>query len=110
VANNSLDQGVTNLRAYQGDSHKQEELTDEKFDLIFGCNLIDRLHTPSQWVQQSKVQGCRDGEEEDVCVAGHVEGGRVVSDLLPLHLEAGVHPPGPVVGGVYQGELKHCKI
>jgi len=47
--------GLTNLRAYQGDSHKQEELTQQKFDLIFGCNLIDRLHTPRLWLQQSKA-------------------------------------------------------
>ena len=29
---------------------------DTKFDMIFGCNLIDRLHTPDMWVLQSKVE------------------------------------------------------
>ena len=48
-------QGVENLKAYQGDSHKQNELTSKKFDLIFGCNLIDRLQHPRQWLHQSKV-------------------------------------------------------
>jgi ubiquinone/menaquinone biosynthesis C-methylase UbiE len=48
--------GIKNLSAFQGDSHKQEEICSiKKFDLIHGCNLIDRLHTPSTWVRQSKV-------------------------------------------------------
>ena len=46
---------VGNLRAYQGDSHQQAELTANTFDLILGCNLIDRLHTPSAWLQACKV-------------------------------------------------------
>ena len=46
---------LTNLTCYQGDSHVQSSLTKDKFDLIFGCNLIDRLHTPSAWITQSKV-------------------------------------------------------
>jgi 5-histidylcysteine sulfoxide synthase len=45
---------LTNLTCYQGDSHVQSSLTEDKFDLIFGCNLIDRLHTPSAWITQSK--------------------------------------------------------
>ena len=49
-------QGLENLKAYQGDSHKQNELTSQKFDLIFGCNLIDRLQYPRQWLLQSKVR------------------------------------------------------
>ena len=49
--------GVRNLVACAGDSHKQNELyPDMKFDLIFGCNLIDRLHTPQRWIEQSKVE------------------------------------------------------
>ena len=49
--------GLRNLVACAGDSHKQKELyPDMKFDLIFGCNLIDRLHTPQQWIEQSKVE------------------------------------------------------
>jgi len=47
--------GLHNLHAYQGDSHIQNKLTTGKFDLIFGCNLIDRLHTPIEWVKQSQV-------------------------------------------------------
>jgi len=47
--------GLNNLTAYQGDSHIQNQLTTEKFDLIFGCNLIDRLHTPIEWVKQSQA-------------------------------------------------------
>jgi len=47
--------GLNNLTAYQGDSHIQNQLTSEKFDLIFGCNLIDRLHTPIEWVKQSQA-------------------------------------------------------
>ena len=48
---------VENLTAYQGDSHKQMELTRSKhFDMILGCNLIDRLHTPRDWILQSKVR------------------------------------------------------
>jgi len=51
---NMKKRGISNLKAYQGDSHKQAELTSEKFDLIFGCNLIDRLHNPESWLRQSK--------------------------------------------------------
>ena len=48
--------GLTNLDGRQGDSHAQEIMyPGMKFDLIFGCNLIDRLHTPQLWIQQSKV-------------------------------------------------------
>ena len=48
--------GIKNMKAFQGDSHKQEEICSiKKFDLIHGCNLIDRLHTPGTWVRQSKV-------------------------------------------------------
>ena len=47
--------GIENLVCYQGDSHQQNKLTDNKFDLIFGCNLIDKLHTPIIWIEQSKV-------------------------------------------------------
>ena len=47
---------MTNLEGRQGDAHcQQEQYADLKFDLITGCNLIDRLHTPKLWVQQSKV-------------------------------------------------------
>lgn len=47
---------ITNLLAYQGDSHKQKEICQSKqFDLILGCNLIDRLHSPEEWVIQSKT-------------------------------------------------------
>ena len=49
--------GLDNLVCYQGDSHRQAAMTDNKFDLIFGCNLIDRLHTPIDWIRQSKVSG-----------------------------------------------------
>ena len=49
--------GLDNLVCYQGDSHRQTDMTHNKFDLIFGCNLIDRLHTPIDWIQQSKVRG-----------------------------------------------------
>ena len=50
------EKGLANLTACAGDSHKQKEIyPGEKFDLIFGCNLIDRLHTPQDWIQQSKV-------------------------------------------------------
>jgi len=52
---NKVLKGLHNLHAYQGDSHIQNKLTTEKFDLIFGCNLIDRLHTPIEWVKQSQV-------------------------------------------------------
>ena len=48
--------GLTNLEGRQGDSHAQSEMyPGRQFDLIFGCNLIDRLHTPALWVKQSKV-------------------------------------------------------
>ena len=46
---------LTNLTCYQGDSHVQQSYSQNKFDLILGCNLIDRLHTPSLWIKQSKV-------------------------------------------------------
>jgi len=49
------EKGLTNLTACAGDSHAQRDIyPDEKFDLIFGCNLIDRLHTPHEWIHQSK--------------------------------------------------------
>jgi len=57
---NKASKGLQNLTAYQGDSHIQKQLTTEKFDLIFGCNLIDRLHTPIEWVKQSQEM-LRDG-------------------------------------------------
>jgi len=57
---NKTKKGLFNLTAYQGDSHIQDQLTTEKFDLIFGCNLIDRLHTPIEWVKQSQAM-LRDG-------------------------------------------------
>ena len=48
---------VVNLEGRQGDSHRQQEMyPGQRFDLIFGCNLIDRLHTPADWVTQSKVR------------------------------------------------------
>ena len=51
-----LKRGIQHLEAYQGDSHCQEEMARiKKFDLIHGCNLIDRLHSPEKWVAQSKV-------------------------------------------------------
>jgi hypothetical protein len=44
------------LLAYQGDCHQQKDICRTKqFDLIHGCNLIDRLHSPEMWVAQSKV-------------------------------------------------------
>ncbi|XP_057311153.1 uncharacterized protein LOC130648998 isoform X1 [Hydractinia symbiolongicarpus] len=50
------DKKLANLSARQGDSHKQVEMyADQKFDLIVGCNLIDRLHSPKDWVLQSKA-------------------------------------------------------
>ena len=64
-------QGLENLKAYQGDSHKQNELTSQKFDLIFGCNLIDRLQYPRQWLLQSKVKkilsDCRRKQSPNIC-------------------------------------------
>ena len=48
--------GLNNLDGRQGDSHEQDKMyPGVKFDLIFGCNLIDRLHSPQLWVEQSKV-------------------------------------------------------
>ena len=48
--------GIKNLNVYRGDCHKQKETCgDKKFNLIFGGNLIDRLHSPMLWLQQSKV-------------------------------------------------------
>ena len=53
----AAEKGLTNLGACAGDSHRQNEIyKNDKFDLIFGCNLIDRLHTPQKWIQQSKVK------------------------------------------------------
>ena len=56
MKNEQEKRGLDNLISYQGDSHQQEKMTENKFDLIFGCNLIDRLHTPIDWIKQSKVQ------------------------------------------------------
>jgi len=55
MLDNKSKKGLSNLTAYQGDSHAQDQLTNEKFDLIFGCNLIDRLHTPIDWVKKSQA-------------------------------------------------------
>jgi len=52
---NKSEKDLLNLTAYQGDSHVQDQLTTKKFDLIFGCNLIDRLHTPIKWIEQSQA-------------------------------------------------------
>ena len=49
--------GLDNLVCYQGDSHRQATITHNKFDLIFGCNLIDRLNMHLDWIQQSMVRG-----------------------------------------------------
>jgi SAM-dependent methyltransferase len=47
---------IKNLVAYQGDSHRQKDVCQvNQFDLIHGCNLIDRLHSPDKWILQSKV-------------------------------------------------------
>lgn len=52
----ALKQGARNLKVFQGDAHHQLELCEpKKYDLILGCNLIDRLHSPKEWVLQSKV-------------------------------------------------------
>ena len=49
-------EGIKNLNAYRGDCHKQKETCGgRKFNLIFGGNLIDRLHSPMLGLQQSKV-------------------------------------------------------
>jgi len=46
---------IDNLEAVQGDANRQDELfPNRKFDLIVGCNLIDRLSTPKKWILQSK--------------------------------------------------------
>ena len=56
MKNQQEKRGLTNLISYQGDSHQQQKMTENKFDMIFGCNLIDRLHTPIDWIKQSKVK------------------------------------------------------
>ncbi|XP_065663047.1 uncharacterized protein LOC136085651 [Hydra vulgaris] len=49
------EKNILNLVTFQGDSHNQKEICDDKmFDLILGCNLIDRLHSPQEWLNQSK--------------------------------------------------------
>jgi len=53
---------LVNLTTYQGDSHRQKFICQSKeFDLIFGCNLIDRLHSPEQWILQSKEMLSKNG-------------------------------------------------
>ena len=43
------------IQAYQGDAHEMEKIAHQKeFDLILGCNLIDRLHSPELWINQTK--------------------------------------------------------
>nr|XP_012557475.2 uncharacterized protein LOC100215679 [Hydra vulgaris]XP_047133732.1 uncharacterized protein LOC100215679 [Hydra vulgaris]XP_047133733.1 uncharacterized protein LOC100215679 [Hydra vulgaris]XP_047133734.1 uncharacterized protein LOC100215679 [Hydra vulgaris] len=49
------ERNILNLVTFQGDCHNQKEICDDKmFDLILGCNLIDRLHSPQEWLIQSK--------------------------------------------------------
>merc|ERR1719367_1060203 len=43
------------ITAYQGDAHEMKATARlPEFDLILGCNLIDRLHTPKTWINQAK--------------------------------------------------------
>ncbi|XP_065674423.1 uncharacterized protein LOC124819331 isoform X2 [Hydra vulgaris] len=50
------EKNVLNLITFQGDSHCQKKLIPyQMFDLILGCNLIDFLHTPKEWLIQSKA-------------------------------------------------------
>ena len=46
---------ISKITAYQGDAHEMETNAHQKeFDLIVGCNLIDRLHSPEIWINQTK--------------------------------------------------------
>jgi len=57
LTTNMEKRGISNIKAFQGDSHKQLASTGgAKYDLVFGCNLIDRLHSPRVWVEQCKEQ------------------------------------------------------
>jgi SAM-dependent methyltransferase len=43
------------MTSYQGDAHTMKvHARLPVYDLIIGCNLIDRLHSPELWVQQAK--------------------------------------------------------
>ena len=87
-------QGLENLRAYQGDSHKQNELTSQKFDLIFGCNLIDRLQYPRQWLLQSKVKEIDNSSLENIVFnrsAGNADCQWDPCCCFSLHLATRVH-------------------
>lgn len=42
---------ITNLKSYQGDAHNME---GDNYNLILGCNLIDRLSHPIKWLESAK--------------------------------------------------------
>lgn len=45
------------LIGYQGDAHEQDKIAKKPtYNMILGCNLIDRLIRPTDWVKQSVEQ------------------------------------------------------
>jgi len=53
---NMKNRDISNIKAFQGDSHQQLEQTGgAKYDLILGCNLIDRLARPREWIAACKA-------------------------------------------------------
>jgi len=52
------EKGIKNVIPYQADAHDllnsvKEPNPEGKFDLIFNCNLIDRLHTPIKFLEDA---------------------------------------------------------
>ena len=90
MKNEQEKRGLDNLISYQGDSHQQEKMTENRFDMIFGCNLIDRLHTPIDWIKQSKVETLIWKKKTGFLktISGYVDRERNSYHCLSIHLEA----------------------
>ena len=52
--------GVTNMKVYQDDATEMKK-SGTNFDVVLGCNLIDRLPDPMKWIELTKQKVSKDG-------------------------------------------------
>ena len=45
--------GVTNIKVYQDDATEMTK-SGNNYDVVLGCNLIDRLPDPMKWIELTK--------------------------------------------------------
>ena len=51
---------INNVKVYQDDAMEMTKSGDD-FDLVLGCNLIDRLSDPLKWLELSKQKVSKNG-------------------------------------------------